>query len=207
MPLTIEMDNRVSRILIASLAISVGLYPIAYALVDWPFGLLHTKDKLLLETVWWQVAFINHIGFGGVALLVGWANFVDGWRLRHPKWHKLIGMLYVLSVLVSGLSGLMVGYCATGGRWAAAGFMTLAVIWLITTLRAWWSIKNGLVDAHKKAMLYSYACTFAAVTLRIYLPVLASIFDAFEPAYRVVAWLCWVPNVIWARWYTRRATL
>ena len=45
-------------------------------------------------------------------------------------------------------------------------------------------------------MIYSYAACFAAVTLRIWLPILTSILGEFLSAYRIVAWLCWVPNLI-----------
>jgi signal transduction histidine kinase len=40
------------------------------------------------------------------------------------------------------------------------------------------------------------ALTFAAVTLRLYLPTAMVSESAFEPAYIAVAWLCWVPNLI-----------
>ena len=53
-------------------------------------------------------------------------------------------------------------------------------------------------------MLRSYALVFAAVTLRIELPLLTMAFGDFTPAYQVVAWLCWVPNALWAEWYIRR---
>jgi hypothetical protein len=42
------------------------------------------------------------------------------------------------------------------------------------------------------------------VTLRIELPLLAMAFGDFLPGYRAVAWLCWVPNALWAEWYVRR---
>jgi hypothetical protein len=45
-------------------------------------------------------------------------------------------------------------------------------------------------------MLRSYALTFAAVTLRIWLAPLALLFGDFEAGYRVVAWFCWVPYLL-----------
>jgi hypothetical protein len=53
-------------------------------------------------------------------------------------------------------------------------------------------------------MLRSYALIFAAVTLRIELPLLIMALGEFTPAYQVVAWLSWVPNLLWAEWYVRR---
>jgi hypothetical protein len=54
-------------------------------------------------------------------------------------------------------------------------------------------------------MVYSYAMCFAAVTLRIWLPLLLLIFGDFETSYRIVAWLCWLPNLLFAYiWVKRR---
>jgi len=52
-------------------------------------------------------------------------------------------------------------------------------------------------------MIRSYALLFAAVTLRIELPLLIMAFGEFTPAYQVVSWLCWVPNALWAERYIR----
>jgi len=53
-------------------------------------------------------------------------------------------------------------------------------------------------------MIYSYAACFAAVTLRIWLPLLTMIYGDFVKAYVIVAWLCWIPNIIVAGVITRR---
>ena len=45
-------------------------------------------------------------------------------------------------------------------------------------------------------MFFSYAACFAAVTLRIWLPLLTIAMGESNSAYRIVAWLCWVPNII-----------
>jgi hypothetical protein len=55
-------------------------------------------------------------------------------------------------------------------------------------------------------MLRNYSLTFAAVTLRIYLPLAAAIMHlSFIPSYRVISWLCWVPNLVVAEALVRRA--
>lgn len=52
--------------------------------------------------------------------------------------------------------------------------------------------------------LYMAQFAFAAVMLRIYLPVSMAGGVPFESAYPVIAWLCWVPNLVvvesWLRW-------
>ncbi len=53
-------------------------------------------------------------------------------------------------------------------------------------------------------MIRSYALTFAAVTLRIYLPLSQIAGMPFDPAYQTISWLCWVPNLIVAEWIILR---
>ena len=49
---------------------------------------------------------------------------------------------------------------------------------------------------HRAWMIRSYSLTFAAVMLRIYLPISLAAGVPFDIAYPAIAWLCWVPNVI-----------
>jgi hypothetical protein len=60
------------------------------------------------------------------------------------------------------------------------------------------------IPTHRAWMVRSYALIYAAVTLRIALPLLVIAFGDFLPAYRAVAWLSWVPNLLWAEWHVRR---
>ena len=54
-------------------------------------------------------------------------------------------------------------------------------------------------------MLRSYGLIFAAVTLRIWLPLLIIAHEGqFLPAYRWVAWVSWVPNLLFVEWVIRR---
>ena len=53
-------------------------------------------------------------------------------------------------------------------------------------------------------MIHNFALTFAAVTLRIYVPAAIVAGVAFATAYPVIAWLCWVPNLLIAAWIARR---
>jgi hypothetical protein len=45
-------------------------------------------------------------------------------------------------------------------------------------------------------MVRNFALTFAAVMLRLYLPASMVVGIEFELAYPVIAWLCWLPNVV-----------
>jgi len=79
---------------------------------------------------------------------------------------------------------------------------------LYTTSNAYTSIKKIEIDAHQRWMIRSYALCFAAVTLRLYLPLFLGVFNMeFIPAYKIIAWLCWVPNILIAEIFiVRRLT-
>jgi Predicted membrane protein (DUF2306) len=52
-------------------------------------------------------------------------------------------------------------------------------------------------------MIRSFALTAAAITLRIYLPLLPLTGLSFSTSYRIIAWACWVPNLFVAEWILR----
>nr|WP_321244247.1 DUF2306 domain-containing protein [uncultured Psychroserpens sp.] len=201
------MAKKIGFIVFAILCISIGLYPAAYFLVDRTFGLLASKSNALLSDVFWNIGFYTHIILGGLALLIGWLQFSEKLRAKNLKLHRVVGKVYVVSVLFSGLASLYIAYFATGGIISILGFMGLGVVWLYTTTLGYMSIKEGNIKRHQKFMIYSYAACFAAVTLRIWLPALIAIYQDFIPAYRIVAWLCWVPNIMVAYFIVKRLGL
>jgi uncharacterized membrane protein len=182
-------------------SIIVGLYPIIYFLMDKGFGLLSSKSAELLNDNLWNIAFYGHIVLGGLALLIGWLQFSNKLRRKHIKLHRAIGKIYVISV---SISGIYIALYATGGIISILGFFTLGMIWLSTTTLGFKAIKKGNIQLHEKFMIFSYAACFAAVTLRVWLPILTSVMGEFNSAYRIVAWLCWVPNIIIAYFIIRK---
>jgi hypothetical protein len=69
-------------------------------------------------------------------------------------------------------------------------------LWLFTTSMAWRSALKRDFTSHERWMIRSFALTFAAVTLRLQLPFIFILDTGFEPAYRVIAWSAWAPNLI-----------
>lgn len=196
--------KKVSWITVGILSTLIGLYPIIYFLIDRKIGLLSSKSTELLSDNLWNIGFYGHIIFGGLALLIGWLQFSQKLRRKNIKLHRTIGKTYVVSVLISGICGLFIALYATGGIISVLGFFSLGVIWLSTTILGFKAIKKGNVELHEKIMVFSFAACFAAVTLRIWLPILTSIMGEFTGAYRIVAWLCWVPNIVVAYFIVRK---
>lgn len=181
-----------------ALAVLTGLYPVIYLLLDMKSnGLLQSKPAEVIGSSWYLLVFYAHISCGGLALLTGWSQFSERLRLKNIGRHRLIGKIYVLAVLISGVAGLVISFFATGGLVSSLGFGLLALSWIYTDIQAYTAIRKLKIQAHRRWMIRNYALTFAAVTLRIYLPLSTVAMQiAFVPAYRVIAWMCWIPNLV-----------
>jgi uncharacterized membrane protein len=142
----------------------------------------------------------GHMAFGGISLLAGALQFSTRLRFGRPAVHRLLGRVYALTVLVSGVSALLLAPSSTGGLSAHFGFGFLAALWLTTTARAVLDARRGAFDEHRAWMIRSYALCLAAVTLRLQLAVGGVAGVPFEASYPAIAWLCWVPNLIIAEW-------
>lgn len=198
------MSKRIARIIIAIFGILIGLYPLMYLLSGERINLLQGKPDELYFSSLWQAGFHFHIIFGGIALLIGWIQFFPRIRNRYLRFHRIIGRIYVVAVMLGGIAGIYLALNANGGIIAKTGFFLLGIGWTSTTLFGLGTVRKGMIDRHQSFMIFSYALCFAAVTLRIWLPLLQAYFGEFLPAYRIVAWLCWVPNLLVAWWIVSR---
>ena len=144
---------------------------------------------------------IIHIVASMLAILIGPFQFLPG--IRKGRWlkvHRWLGRTYLLSILFGGLSGLYMAQLAYGGPIARLGFTSLAILWLLSGYRAYKHIRSKEIDRHREWMTRNYALTFAAVMLRLWNPLFGAIGIDFTTGYVVVAWLCWIPNLIIAQW-------
>ena len=190
--------KKVAWIIFGSLCVFFSFYPIPYFFADEPILLWLSKSAELLSSHFYKFSFFAHIGFGGIALLIGWLQFSKKLRAKYIKLHRNLGKLYVGSVLVSGPFGFYIALFASGGLSPKVGFSIGAVLWTCLSFLSFLKIKQGKVEAHRQLMIYSYAGTFGAVTLRLWLPILILIYGNFTEAYQVVAWLSWLPNMLLA---------
>lgn len=145
-----------------------------------------------------SAAFYVHIGAASTALVIGPWQFLSAFRRRHVRVHRAMGAIYVTACLIGALAAVPIAFGSNGGPLAAAGFLTLAGLWLITTGRALGAILKGDALSHRRWMTRSYALTLAGVTLRLYLPFALFGPLAFSTAYAGIAWLCWAPNLLLA---------
>lgn len=137
-----------------------------------------------------------HIVGAILTLVLGPFQFLPRVRKRYPNVHRWSGRLYLLGVLAGGTSGLSLAPFSYGGLNTHLAFGSLGVLWLATGVLAYRAIRAGKIAEHRRWMIRNFALTFAGVMLRLWMPVSVVSGIPFGTAYGVVAWLCWVPNLV-----------
>ncbi|WP_242256893.1 DUF2306 domain-containing protein [Bacillus cereus group sp. BfR-BA-01379] len=167
------------------------------------------KVKLMFGSklsVFWYMMLFTHITTSIVALVIGPFTLSTKFRERNINRHRIIGRIYMVGILLGGVSGLYLAFYATGGLVAKLGFGLLSVFWLTSAYQALNRVKNKEIKEHRNWMIRNYSLTFGAVTLRIWLPLFIVLFgiERFELSYAIIAWLAWVPNLIVAELFIRK---
>ena len=152
-------------------------------------------------------ALVVHIACAATALLIGPFQFIGAIRARWPRWHRRLGTAYVGLCLVGGLAALGLALGAATGPITTAGFGSLAIGWLFCTTNAWRFARARDFVRHRRWMIRSFALTLAAVTLRLYLPVIFLAHLDFNASYRAISFLCWAPNLAVAEIYLARTSM
>jgi uncharacterized membrane protein len=164
-----------------------------------------------------QLAFYAHIVCAGLALALGPFQFVQAVRRRVPRLHRWIGRGYVTSIAVGSVAAFVMSFVSEAHLVGLFGFGSLAVLWAWTTHRGYRAIRARDLPSHQAWMIRSFALTFAAPTLRLWLGVLigaqalagshAGGQQMFDNAYAAVPFLCWLPNIVVAELMIRRRNL
>ena len=200
------MEKRFARFglyAMSILAVGVAIHAMRYDAV--PMNIYIGVDDAIRSVIARvPVQALMHMLVGPIALLTGpWQFFADV-RAKHPKVHRWNGRVYVTACLISGCGALFTAPYASGGIVASIGFTMLALSWLGTTFLGWRLAVARNFALHRILMRFSYALTFAAVTLRLQIP-LGFIFFGFTSYREMSVWLaytCWIPNVIAVALYT-----
>ena len=183
--------DRASPALILLLALAVGLFSLRYLAPDVPLAAPNVMTNRFAPQ-----ALILHAGLGATALILGPLQFIRRRDGRRAAWHRVTGVAYMAACLVSAPAGLVLALGVSTGPVAGIGFGGLAVVWFWTTANGLRSVLARRYAGHGRWMVRSFALTFAAVTLRLYLPLAAFLPVDGEDAYRAISYLCWIPNLL-----------
>jgi uncharacterized membrane protein len=128
-----------------------------------------------------------HIAGGMGALLAGPWQFSSKLRARALNFHRWLGRFYLVEVLIGSIGGFAMALVSSEGLPTHLGFGILAVLWFFTGLQAYRMVGMGDIEAHRQWMIRNFALTFAAVTLRIQLPLMLALLHwSFRPSYITV---------------------
>lgn len=195
-----RIGGSIAWTVITLLSVGVG----GYALYHAATGFVHLPLENPMLSPWGLQV---HVTASAFAMILGAFQFLKVLRQKAPAVHRWMGRAYILACVVGGLAGGTIALSSTAGPVAGWGFFLLAVLWVPFTLLALAAAMRRDFVSHERWMIRSFALTFAAVTLRLYLP-LGIIFITkgdFLPAYIAIAWLAWVPNLIVAEiWIAMR---
>ncbi len=173
----------ISLILISSYFYFTNIYP-------------YFNEKLsprIAAKKWWLII---HFTCAGCTLFLGPLQFIPAIRNRFWKWHRLAGKFYIGGSIVSALTVFVIlADYPLPGAIPSLGF--LAIIWLFTTIAAYWFAMKKNFKLHRQFMIRSFVCGLAFVFIRI-LPIINEYSDIFnyikneEMRSTVYEWICWV---------------
>lgn len=182
------------------LSLGVALFSYRYLAPGSPGG-----GQSILDNTFARPWLYLHVAGAATALLLGPPQFLPVVRRRWPAVHRWIGRTYIVGCLVGSVGGLWIAFGSFAGPIATAGFGSLAVVWFVANVQGWRTAMARNFADHRAWMIRSFAMTFGAVTLRLYLPLFPVLGVSFLDGYRAVSFLAWVPNLILAELYIRGA--
>lgn len=190
---------------LAFFSLYLGITTFAYLSFRTDIGFLLAKQDFINNKVW-MTAFYIHISSSILVVLTGPFQFVKALRNKYLQLHRVLGKIYVGSILfLAAPSGFYMGLFANGGIGAQIGFVLLSFLWFGFTFLGYKSVKEKKILQHKKWMIRSYALSFSAVTLRLYVPLLSLGFGLEHDFVVVItSWINWIPNLLVAEWIIRR---
>ena len=124
-------------VFITSEALLVADYPMYHA-----YRLQVIADRNLL---------IPHSLCGTIALLAGAVQFSSRLRRRHLKFHRALGLIYVISVFIGALTGVALA----AGRPGMPGTCMQAAAWIVCTTAAFIAARNRQIAQHRQWMVRS----------------------------------------------------
>jgi hypothetical protein len=197
---------KVVGVIVFLLGAALAYNALSYINFDSRYGFLRLKQEAI-ATGWYLPAYYSHVLFGGLILMVGFFQLHPTWGHRWKKLHRAFGYFYVMGILfLSAPGGMVMSFFINRGPFVLLSFVAQCTLWFFCTAMAFDRIRKRDIEAHRQWMWRSFALTFAAITLRVYIFIVSFSVDLSQPgAYATLAWLSWVPNLIIAEMFIRSA--
>jgi len=153
-------------------------------------------------TYYWPRAWylLPHFAGGLVALVIGPFQFWPRIRNGYPKIHRIMGRIYLCSILLAASGGFTLAILSLSSHGMAfgSGLLFGATAWFLTSGMAYVAIRRRNFVQHKQWMIRSYVVTFAFVSYRFANNVLLSLgMTALTDRRAILGWACWaVPLLV-----------
>lgn len=179
----------VVALLIVRVTVEVVMGYVNYFPPNFSSDFLHGRQATFDRYRW---SFYPHIISGPFALFGGLVLMSDRFRMRFPLWHRWIGRVHVVNVLLMILpSGFVMGFDAAAGWPATVSFIFLTLATAVSTAMGWRTAVQRRFANHRRWMQRSYVLLCSAIVLRI----LGGLGTMFE-----VSWLWYDSVITWASW-------
>lgn len=190
------------------LAVMLAANALTYLNFDFQYGFLKLKQKAI-ATGWYLPFYYSHVLVGGLILVTGFFQLQRFSHQRYKRLHRALGYFYVVGILLfAAPGGLVMSLFIDRGPWVLASFVLQSLLWFWCTVMAFYNIRQRKITSHQQWMWRSYALTFAAITLRVYIFLFSWSYHLNEPgAYATLAWLSWVPNILVVEWCIRKGII
>jgi uncharacterized membrane protein len=165
---------------------------------------IYGKGQYTVGGFWPQHApwLLVHIVGGLTALTLGPFQFIPAIRKNYPKTHRTMGKVYLLAITVAACASIEMSIVKITVNEKAViygiGLFMLALVWLLTSSMAYWSVRSKNYVQHREWMVRSYVVTCAFTTFRLIDKQLTERFG-LDPLVSagLMAWVCWsVPLIV-----------
>jgi uncharacterized membrane protein YozB (DUF420 family) len=186
------------------LGVLLAANALSYINFDPQYGFLRLKQEAIATGLYLPF-YYSHVLVAGLILLIGFFQLHPASMRKYRRIHRITGYIYVMGILFfAAPGGLVMSFFIGRGPLVLASFLCQSVLWFWFTAMALEKIRRGDIEAHKQWMWRSFALTFAAITLRVYIFFVSWSYDLSQPtAYATLAWLSWLPNLLAVEVYFR----
>ena len=136
---------------------------------------------------------------GALALVLGVFQFSTRLRQKYLQVHRIMGRLYVGSVLIAAPAAIKVSTTLVIPTLTMASTIQ-AVGWLVTTATALYCVRTGQIQQHKEWMMRSYpfAMVFVVVRTIMAIPSVARMGELGleNTVWSVIATACFLPSFV-----------
>ncbi len=178
-------------LLILKVTVAVMLGYVNYLPPNFESDFLRGRERYFFGVYQW--AFYTHIVSGPVALLLGVILISDRFRMRYPKWHRLLGRIQTANVLLLVTpSGLWMAWYTATGTIAAIGFACLSVLTGTCVALGWRAAVRRRFQVHRRWMWRCFLLLCSAVVLRLVVG-LGTVVGVQSPWFDpLVSWASWL---------------